>query len=153
MSIITDLFSTGAKASIGAVLDGANKIITDFKADPTKVAEANEALAELKINAELKSQELSNNLETAYATEIESVNATMREEGKSEKWWVSSWRPTLAYIFGAIMFNNYVLCSYFKFATIIVLPDNLFNTFLVILGASAAGRSIEKWQKAKNDGK
>ena len=151
MSIITDLFSSGAKASIGAVLDGASKIITDFKVSPDEALKAQEALKELQINSETKLHEINASMEETYAKEMETVNQTMQSEAKSEHILVWMWRPTLMLCFGLILINNFIIYPYFKFATKIEIPSELFNTFLIIGGVTAAGRSWEKVQKLKND--
>lgn len=148
---IENLFTSAAKATIGTVLDGASKIITDFKADPTKAMEANIALEELKVNTAAKLAELSNTLEDTYAKEMESVNQTMQTESKSEHWMQWAWRPTIGFTFCAILLNNYILMPYFTALKAIVVPDNVFTAVLVILGAASAGRGLTQWQSAKNN--
>lgn len=137
---------------ISGIGDAFAKIVEKFKADPTKVAELESELAQAKVAAELKAQELANSIEEIYAKELESVNQTMREESKSEHWMVWSWRPLIGFTFCAILINNYVLLPYFKNKgmEIIIVPDNVWSAILVILGVASAGRSITSWQKAKN---
>src|SRR3990172_6618228 len=43
------------------------------------------------------------------AKQIESVNATMREESKSAHWIQFSWRPIIGFTFAAVIINNYIL--------------------------------------------
>ena len=51
------------------------------------------------------------------------------------------------FVANLILINNYILMPYFqKLLVPIVVPDNVWTAMLVILGASAAGRSFEKWQ-------
>ena len=137
---------------ISGIGDTFAKIVEKFKADPTKVAELDSELAQAKINAELKAQELINSLEEIYAKELETVNQTMREEAKSEHWMVWSWRPLIGYTFCAILINNYILVPYLKKygAEYIEIPSEVWMAILAILGVASAGRSITSWQKAKN---
>lgn len=138
--------------SIEGVANGAANIISKFKADPTKVAEAEAEIEKLKIQAAQESEKIQAQLEETYAKELESVNATMREESKSEHWLVWSWRPLIGITFCAILINNYILLPYFKnlgMVTIII-PGDVWSAILVILGVASAGRSVTSWQKAKN---
>ena len=143
------IFSDAAKATLGTLFSGASQLISNFKADPTKVVELATGLEELKVNAELKMQELDNALEETYAKEMESVNATMREEAKSEHWAQWLWRPMIGFVFSALLVNNYILMPYFKELKQIEIPDTVFTAILVILGAASAGRGLTKWQKEK----
>lgn len=82
---------------------------------------------------------------------LESVNATMRAEAKSDKWWQSGWRPTVGFTFAAVILNNYVVMAYLsKWAQPIEIPGGVWNAMLVVLGAAAATRGVEKaaekWQ-------
>lgn len=83
----------------------------------------------------------------------ESVNATMREESRSEHWVQYTWRPFVGFTFIGIILNNYVLIPYaaaFGLAIqIIDIPAGIWDSMLVILGAAAATRGLEKWQKSK----
>lgn len=128
------------------------KIVEKFKADPTKVAELDTEMEKAKLEAALKAEEISNQLEEIRAKELESVNQTIREEAKSEHWLVWSWRPVIGFTFCAILVNNYILLPYFKHhgIEIIVIPGEVWNAILVILGVASAGRSFTNWQKAKN---
>lgn len=127
-------------------------IVTKFKADPTKVVEVEAELEQAKITAGLKAQELANQIEETYAKELETVNQTMRDEGKSEHFMVWSWRPLIGYTFCAILINNYILLPYFKNKGMVVIeiPGDVWSAILVILGVASAGRSVTSWQKEKN---
>ncbi len=142
---VQSLLSTG----IGSILDGASKIIGDFKADPTKVAEAEKALAELRINATLKSQELSNQLEAEYTKQLDIVNKTMQTEAYSEHWIVYSWRPTIAFTFCIMILNNYVAYPYLHNygAVLLDIPQSVIITIGSILGVNVIGRTMEKLGK------
>jgi hypothetical protein len=148
---VKDVVGAGCKAIVSGVLDGASKLISNFKADPTKVAEFNSEIEKLKLQSEERLSELNVQLEEVYAKQQESVNATMREEAKSEHWIVFSWRPTIGFTFCAVIINNYILLPYFKNKgmQVIEIPGELWSAMLVILGAASAGRSFEKTIRTK----
>ena len=144
---IGDWIKNGAQGIIQGITGGASDLIKDFKADPNKVIDHDARLQELASNATTKLAELAEQAEA-------NINATMQAESKSEHWLQFSWRPLIGYAFCAILVNNYILLPYFgKLGIVsIPIPDNVWSAMLVILGASAAGRSLEKWQANKNDG-
>jgi len=82
---------------------------------------------------------------------IESINATMREEAKSEHWIQYSWRPTIGFTFAGVIINNYVLLPYFISLGLkpLDIPEGIWSAMLVVLGVSSATRGLEKWQKEK----
>ena len=88
------------------------------------------------------------------AQALESINATMRAEAKSDKWWQSSWRPTVGFTFSAVILNNYVVAAYLgNWVKPIEIPGGVWNAMLVVLGAAAATRGGEKiadyWRRDK----
>ena len=148
MNPIKDLI----KGGIGGIADGIGSLISKFKADPTKVAENLAELEKLKITSELEADRIANQAEEIYAKELETVNQTMREEGKSEHWAVWLWRPMIGFTFCAVLVNNYILLPYFKNKgmEVITIPGDVWSAILVILGVASAGRSVTSWQKEKN---
>lgn len=144
--------SDAVKGSLEGIADGASKIISMFKADPTKVVEAEAEIEKLKIQAATESEKISAQLEETYAKELETVNQTMRTEAQSEHWMVWAWRPSIGFTFCAILVNNYILLPYFKRRgmEVIEIPAEVWNAILIILGVASAGRSVTSWQKAKN---
>lgn len=81
---LKDLLKTGVTAAISSVADGASKIISNFKADPTKVAEAEAAIEQLKIEAVTKSEELANTLELARIEEDKNEDNNVSDRWKSD---------------------------------------------------------------------
>lgn len=135
----------------GAIEAGSNlfnSIISRIWPDKTQVMQMQEQAKELLIKGEF-------DLELAQIT---AVNATMQAEAKSEHWAQWLWRPTIGFTFAAVLVNNYILLPYFQaWVHPLAVPDNVWTAMLVILGASAAGRS---WQavaetnaKANGNGK
>lgn len=76
-------------------------------------------------------------------SQIEIINNTIREEIKSDKFLVYSWRPFIGYIFVITIFVNYVIGAFIDIPKIEV-PETIWWSMGSILGISAAGRSIEK---------
>lgn len=85
----------------------------------------------------------------------EAVNATMREEAKSEHPIVYSWRPLVGLTFCGVIINNYILIPYFQVFGLnpIEIPDGIWQTMLVILGVAAGTRGWEKIERGKQRGK
>lgn len=143
---IGDWIKSGASGLLDGVFKGASDIIRDFKADPNKVLEHEAKLAELRSNTETKLVELANQADEIAAKELETVNATIREEAKSEHWMVWSWRPSIGFTFCGIIFYNYIVAPACHL-TKVDIPSEVWTAMLVILGAASAGRSFEKIKK------
>lgn len=84
--------------------------------------------------------------------EMETINATMREEAKSDKFIVYAWRPLVGFCFVALIVNNFILIPYFAVYGLqpIIIPDGIWSAMLVVLGVSAGTRGIEKMWRTKN---
>lgn len=106
--------------------------------DPKAEAEAMSAL----LAAQAKFAEVEAQL-------MESVNATMREESKSEHWMQWSWRPMVGFTFSGVILNNYVLLPYLSPYGLqpIAIPGEIWSAMLVVLGVAAGTRGWEKIQK------
>ena len=104
---------------------------------------------QLKIQQAMQDYEVK--MSDIAAKQIESVNATMREESKSDHWIQFSWRPTIGFTFAAVIINNYILLPYFSKIGItpISIPAEMWTAILVILGAAAATRGWEKATRNK----
>ena len=147
MSLIKDLVGGGLKG----LADSAISIIKQFKLSPEQAVEAEQKIKEFEIKAQEVENQLVISLEQESSKQLETVNATMREEAKSEKWAQWLWRPIIGFTFSAILINNYILLPYFKNKgmEMIVIPDTVFTAILVILGAASGMRGWEKVEKAK----
>lgn len=75
---------------------------------------------------------------------LAAVNATMQAETKSEHWAQWMWRPTVGFTFCAVLVNNYIVIPYFPSAHTILVPGEVWNSILVILGAASALRGYQK---------
>lgn len=100
----------------------------------------------------LKGQELVLREIEAEKGVLESINATMREEAKSEHWMQWSWRPTVGFTFAGTIVNNYILLPYFSTIGLkpVDIPEGIWSAMLVVLGVAAGTRGLEKWAKNKN---
>src|SRR5207245_9762820 len=77
----------------------ANAIVSRIWPDKTKVAEIQAEVQKLIIAGEFNNE----------LAQIQSINATMQAEAKSESWMQRSWRPTIGFTFASILINNYIL--------------------------------------------
>lgn len=132
-------------------LEGFGKTVKDavgaFKADPTK-------LAELEQSLDMAQVQLAEKVEEAAAKALESVNATMREEAKSEHWMVWSWRPLFGFAGAGILINNYILLPYFSKVGVlpIPVPSDVWLMVMAVLGVAAWTRGQEKVERVKHSG-
>ncbi len=110
-----------------------------------------------KLEFAQKAQELAIEELKLSANELETVNATIREEIKSDNKFVSSWRPVCGYTVPLLIINNFILVPYFKaFGVDIVfieVPPMVWSVLLAVTGISAFTRGWEKIEKIKNDNK
>ena len=134
---LLDLF--GSKGLVGSVLDILKS--TGIVKDPEAELKATQALMVFQL--QLQEQE---------SKQLESINATMREEAKSEHWAQWLWRPAVGFTFSGILINNYILLPYFaKYGFLsLPIPGEVWSAMLVILGVAAGTRGLEKWQKEKS---
>src|SRR3990167_5987842 len=106
-----------------------------------------------KVEMELEMQKLLIEEEKNIQTQMETINQTMREEAKSEHFITYSWRPFLGYTLAAIMINNYILFGYLQQYGVqkIELPTEIWQVFLVVLGAASALRGWKQVEKEKKN--
>ena len=72
------------KGGLSAITDGAANVIKTFKADPTKVKEAEAAIEQLKITAELESQRISIEADKLKQAELEAQLKDMADSRNRE---------------------------------------------------------------------
>lgn len=114
--------------------------------DPVERARVEKEMAELAIRVSEAEAEREARL-------IESVNATMREEAKSEHWAQWLWRPMIGFTLAAVIINNYILMPYFQHSLkSISIPSEVWSAMLVILGAAAATRGWKQIEEARKNG-
>ena len=81
------------------------------------------------------------------AQELETVNVTMRAEGKSEHWMQWAWRPFNGFMYGISMFACYPLPAILG-KEIPLVPTEVWIGWSVILGVTTWGRNQLKKDKA-----
>lgn len=131
-NIVADAVGKGVEG-VGSAI---KNVVSAFKEDPTKAGEHLAALEQAYVELERSSQA--------------QINETMRAEAKSDHWAQWMWRPTIGFTFAGVLINNYILLPYLLNYGIqpLTIPGEVWTAMLVILGASAAGRS---WEKVKRE--
>lgn len=126
---------------IGPIATLVETVVGRIWPDKTKVEEV-----KAQVTLALMKGEYDNELAS-----ITHVNQTMQAEAKSEHWAQWLWRPVIGFTFAGTILNNYVLMPYFaKWISPIVIPGEVWNAMLVVLGAAAATRGWQKIQAEKN---
>jgi len=125
----------------GSLLSGVMDIIKMFVKSPEDQLKAQQMLLDFQTKAQENEAKV-----------IESINATMREEAKSEHWMQWAWRPVFGFSGSAILINNYILLPYFTKVGIvpIVIPTEVWVMLMAVLGVAAWTRGQEKIEKIKN---
>lgn len=96
----------------------------------------------------LKAMELALEGDKNLQSQLETINATMREEAKSEHFLQWSWRPLIGYTFALVIINNFIIAPLLGFPQINI-PGEVWNSILVILGASAFTRGWKQVEEVK----
>jgi hypothetical protein len=142
---ISDLFSGGVEGALKGVKDliGTFKISAEERAKIQQHIDDNAHEVEKWVH-EQKVAELDAQVKT-----LETVNATMREEAKSEHWAQWLWRPVVGFTFSAILVNNFIVLPYVVQAKRIDIPPDAWLAMLTILGAASAFRGWRQVEEVK----
>lgn len=133
----------------GTVLDGLMRAVTGDGPEASIEAVAEKIAADPALMVQLQEKAMDHEAKLAEieARKLESVNATMREEAKSEKWPQYTWRP-----FNGFTFPLAVLLIYFVLPvagkTVPDVPQWVWAGWLSILGVATWDRGKEKRAKA-----
>ena len=138
---------------IGKIVDsGANMIKSYFPPDLTP-----EQKAKLEEGLQVYQLEMSKQMNEYSKTVIESQSKIIQAEANSGSWLSQNWRPITMLVFVFIIANNYILYPYLSMftdkATMLQIPDDMWNLLKLGLGGYVVGRSVEKSVKAYVDGK
>lgn len=112
------------------------QVAATIDADPQLFLE----LKRLSIESEVQMAQIS-------AGKLETVNQTMREESRSEKWPQYSWRPFNGFCFPLAVLAIYFVLPICK-ATVPAVPEWVWMGWLAILGVATWDRGKEKRVKA-----
>jgi hypothetical protein len=132
MNFLTKLIGAPIKDTLGAVGDLVGKFVTD----PDKKVEARLELAKLESELQLKMIEA----DMAWAQTQADV---IKTEANSNSWMARNWRPSLMFVFIAIIANNYLIAPIFSLSVLTV-PDQMWELIKIGLGGYVIGRSAEK---------
>lgn len=114
-----------------------------------------EAITGEKITDPNLKLELLKELQNAESKMMQSRASIIATEAKSEHWLTSTWRPALMWLFGLIIFNNYVLFPYATAFGLAIpkldLPPDMWELIQLGLGGYIIGRSAEKAVKIYKD--
>lgn len=154
-------FSKLLEGSGKGLLDGVSGIIAKFKADPTKVMEAENELEKLKLSHEENLKKLDNDLEAEFTKRIESENLAISDRWKadmgSDSWMAKNARPLtllslLGFLFVIIIIDSLTSVK-IQFDVKSSYIDLLQALLITVVAAYFGGRSIEKFQKIKSNPK
>ena len=130
------------------------------KNEPAAIAEAIKA----DPNAAMKLAEIESNNRTALEGQVIAaetkrlgeINATMRTEANSDKWWVSGWRPfwgfisaiAFAILVGFVCFLAYKAIMGGKPEAMVMIPQ-LIGAFAALFGIPGAILGVASWHRGK----
>lgn len=140
----------GFKDVIGKGIDAVSNTIDNLHTSEEEKAQAQRKLMRIENEMTMKAMEV-------HQKEIEAQKEIIVAEAKSDSWLASSWRPILMLIIGAIVANNYIIYPYLSMftenATVLELPDKLWNLMQLGVGGYIVGRSgekvVDKWKNKK----
>lgn len=133
----------------GSLVEGLMRAVTGDGPEASIEAVAEKIAADPALMVQLQEKAIDHEAKLAEieARKLESVNATMREEAKSEKWPQYTWRP-----FNGFTFPLAVLLIYFVLPvagkTVPDVPQWVWAGWLSILGVATWDRGKEKRAKA-----
>lgn len=143
--IFGDLIKSTLQNTLGKIVDaGVKKFL------PASMTEAEKAAITLQVR-EYTLREMEANTDI-----IEVVNATMQVEAKSEKWWVSGWRPYWGFISGtAFLFVCALVCYLIYLAVVAGKPEvmaiipQVIGAFAALFAIPGAILGVTAWHRGK----
>jgi hypothetical protein len=135
----------------GPMLAGLMRAVTGDSVDIPLEQVAKKIQTDPKLMVELEDIAMKREVGLAQveATKLESVNATMRQESKSDHFMQYAWRPFNGFMFPITVFSAYVILPVCGVASPVI-PVSLIVGWLSILGVATVGRNKEKVAKAGN---
>ena len=125
-------FSDAAQGAVKGFGEAIKDAVGAFKADPTQVAQLEQAVVLASLNVQ--------------TSMIQAVNETMRSEAKSEHWAQWLWRPMFGFTGSALLINNYILVPYCVQLGVVPIPVpmEVWMMLMAVLGVAAWTRGQEK---------
>jgi len=148
--LVGSLLGGPVGGSVGAMVANAlgvenspDQVLKELKNNPDalvkiKTLESEERIALRKLTVEQASNEMA-----ADTGRIQSVNATMQAETKSEHWPQWAWRPFNGFLFGTTIFCVYFVLPLAEIQTPTI-PNEIWMGWGAILGVSAWHRGVQK---------
>lgn len=152
---LKNIFKGGAEGVLKGAMDGAANIISKFKADPTKVIEAEKELETLRITTALELEKLTIQLEQEETKRIQSENDAVTgrwaSDMGSDSWLSKNSRPIvllglLGFTVFTIILDSIPEISFYVKESYINLLEML---DLTVIGAYFGGRTFEKFQSIR----
>ena len=108
--------------------------------------------ARIQKDVNLKLIELETKKVEVEAQLLKAQAAIITVELKHGSWMQKNWRPSLMYLFGLIIFNNYMLAPYlqaiFGWSVQMEIPVDMWDLIKIFAGGYVIGRSGEKISEA-----
>ncbi len=138
---------------IGKVVDAGTSMIKSYF--PPDLSP--EQKAKLEAGLQAYQLEMSKQMNDYSKTVIESQSKIIQAEANSGSWLAQNWRPVTMLVFVFIIANNYIIYPYLSMftdkATMLQIPDDMWQLLKLGLGGYVVGRSVEKSVKAYTEGK
>ena len=130
-------FSDAAQGAVKGFGEAIKDAVGAFKADPTQVAQLEQAVVLASLNVQ--------------TSMLQAVNSTMQSEAKSEHWMQWAWRPMFGFTGAGILINNYILVPYMIQFGVVALPVpmEVWMMLMAVLGVAAWTRGQEKIEEAR----
>jgi len=154
--MVGTLLGGPAGTAIGAMISSAlgvenspDAILKELKDNPDAIIK----IKQIEANHSEKLQALSL---SAGTQRLETVNQTMRDEGKSEHWPQWAWRPFWGFVSGLAFLCVSVLCCYLAYQAVMegkpaalnMIPQ-LVTSFTTLFGIPGAILGITAWHRGK----
>ncbi len=101
--------------------------------------------------------EMSKQMNDYSKTVIDAQSKIIQAEANSGSWLAQNWRPMTMLVFVFIIANNYIIYPYLSMftdkATMLQIPNDMWQLLKLGLGGYVVGRSVEKSVKAYTESK
>jgi len=134
---------------IGKVLDDLLHIVDKSTEDKDKANELKATLKQAVLTLDLQK----------YDTQIQAQVKTILAEEQGKSWMQRNWRPALMFLFGLIIFNNYIFAPYIQLlvgvdkAITLPIPPDMWGLLKLGVSGYIVGRSGEKIFRTIHDNK